>query len=218
MEAVILKGRKEGFELQLADWADFEVIMPQLETLLTQLNHDTATEAVAFVLETGNRLLVDNQVQRIEELFDRFPRFSIKQIHSLVGNVEELRARYQQAMPHLAGGVIRSGQIVEYPGDVIFTGSLHKSATIKATGSVLILGDVSGLIIAGSEGDTQAVIAGDVSHASQIRIADTVEIIEDRKQSGSLLSYINDLHILEHGDIVRLKELRPRLFRKMEEL
>jgi len=218
VETVILKGRKDGFELLLADWADFTQLLADLDTLLTQLNQDTSTEQVQFSLESGNRLLDETQNAEVAKIFDRFPRFTVKQIHSNVADVAELKQRFLNQTIHLAGGILRSGQRETFQGDVLFAGTLHKGAVLQATGSVFLQGDIEGLVIAGSDGDDSAVIVGDVSQASQIRIADSVDIIADRNVTDTSLSYVNDLHILEHGDAAKLKDLRPRLFRKMEEL
>jgi len=218
VETVILKGRKDGFELMLADWADFDQVTTDLEALLVQLNQDTSTEKVEFSLESGNRLFDETQAATITQIFERFPRFTVRQLHSNVGPVAELKQRFLNQAIHLSGGIIRSGQRQAFNGDVLFSGTLHKDAVLEATGSVFVLGEVHGLVIAGADGDASAVIVGDVSQATQIRIADSVDIIADRNVSGTSLSYVNDLHILEHGDAAQLKDLRPRLFRKMEEM
>ncbi|WP_461213491.1 septum site-determining protein MinC [Lacticaseibacillus sp. GG6-2] len=218
MDAVILKGRKDGFELQLADTASWVDILGGLEELLQKLAQDTPEGQVDFLLTTGNRLLSADQRTEIQRVFDRFSRFEIKAIQATVEDGATLRARLRARSIHLVGGIIRSGQLLEYTGDVLFAGVLHRSGTLKATGSIFVMGSVEGLLIAGANGDTGAVIAGDISHAGQIRIADTLEIIDANDYNAQTLSYINDLHILEHGSIDALAKMRPKLFRKLEDL
>ncbi|MFD1483707.1 septum site-determining protein MinC [Lacticaseibacillus baoqingensis] len=217
MDAVILKGRKDGFELQLADDASWEAIFAGLETLLHKLASDTPEGDVEFTLTTGNRLLSMDQQTQIQRIFDRFARFEVKTIQALVADTATLKAQCLARSVHLVGGIIRSGQVQTYTGDVLFLGTLHRSGTLQATGSIFVMGSVEGLLIAGANGDQQAVIGGDISHAGQIRIADTVEIIEANDYSAQTLTYINDLHILEHGQVAALAQLRPKLFRKLED-
>ncbi|MCI1985989.1 MAG: septum site-determining protein MinC [Lactobacillus sp.] len=217
MDAVILKGRKDGFELQLADEADWTAILSGLEALLQKLAQDTPEGDVEFLLTTGNRLLSADQQTQVRRVFDRFPRFEVKTIQAAVADSATLKAQCLARSVHLVGGIIRSGQVVSYTGDVLFMGTLHRSGTLQATGSIFVMGGVEGLLIAGASGDQQAVIVGDIGHAGQIRIADTVEIIEDNAYSAQTLSYINDLHILEHGQVAALAQLRPKLFRKLED-
>lgn len=218
MDAVILKGRKDGFELQLADVADFDAILAGLEQLLQKLAQDTPDSGVQFSITTGNRLLTSDQQTQVRRIFDRFPRFEIKALAANVADVAAVKAQCLARATHIVGGIVRSGQLLDYTGDVLFVGVLHASGTLRATGSIFVLGQVEGLLIAGASGDTSAVIAGDISHAGQVRIADTVEIIEDNTYSAQTLTYINDLHILEHGQISSLSAMRPKLFRKLEDL
>ncbi|WP_461224236.1 septum site-determining protein MinC [Lacticaseibacillus suihuaensis] len=218
MDAVTLKGRKAGFELQLADWAGITAITAELQTLLARLATDTPEGDVDFALETGQRRLDDAALSAIQAVFDQFPRFTVKTVHAEVDLVAPLMARVATQSVHLIGGIIRSGQVESVEGDVLFVGTLHRSGTLKATGSIFVMGPVAGLLIAGASGDQDAVIAGDISQAGQIRIADTVEIIDKNTYGSQTTSYINDLHILEHGELAKLPQLRPRIFRKLEEL
>ncbi|WP_125703080.1 septum site-determining protein MinC [Lacticaseibacillus daqingensis] len=218
MEAVTLKGRKAGFELQLADWAGISELTAQLQTLLARLATDTPEGNVDFMIETGDRVLGADQLAEVTRVFDDFPRFSIKSVHAEVDHVVPLRQRFLAQSIHLVGGIVRSGQVVDCTGDVLFVGTLHQSATLRATRSIFVLGEVAGLLIAGYTGDQDAVIAGDISKAGQIRIADTVEVVEANDYGPQTLCYINDLHILDHGALSDLGKLRPKLFRKLEDL
>lgn len=213
MDAVTLKGRKTGFELQLADWADWEVVLEQLDALLQRLAADTPDEGpVQFELTSGNRLLSADQKTQLERVFARFARFEITTIQAAVVTLATLHQQLLSQTVHIVGGIVRSGQVLEYQGAVLFVGTLHAGATLKTTGSIFVQGPVAGLLIAGANGDTEAVIAGDIHSAGQIRIADTYEIIEQNDYSARTLSYVNDLHILEHGDVAALKQMRPKLF------
>ncbi|KRK73227.1 septum site-determining protein MinC [Lacticaseibacillus nasuensis] len=221
MDAVTLKGRKAGFEIQLADAASLAEIQTQLQELLTKLAQDTPDEGnVEFVLETGQRLLTAEQAESVKAVFADFDRFTVSAVHAAVDTPAAMREAFLSRLVHLNGDIIRSGQTVTVDGDVLFTGNLHQGGTLAASGSVFMLGQAQGgLIIAGSHGDQAAIIAGDIHHAGQIRIADTIEIIEKKNQySADTLSLINDLHILDHGSVTQLAKLRPRLFRKLEDM
>nr|WP_246287404.1 septum site-determining protein MinC [Lacticaseibacillus absianus] len=193
-------------------------ITAQLQTLLERLAQDTPEGSVDFSIETGDRLLPEAQLAQVQQVFDGFPRFAIKSVHAEVDHVAPLRQRFLAQSVHLVGGIIRSGQVLDYTGDVLFTGTLHRSATLRATGSIFVMGPVEGLLIAGFTGDQDAVIVGDISGAGQVRIADTVEVIEKNTYGPQTLCYINDLHILDHGELGALGKLRPKLFRKLEDL
>lgn len=219
MDAVTLKGRKSGFELQLSASASLTEIQTALTALLARVAGDTkGTEDVEFVLETGDRLLNEEQAKLVQTVFAAYPQFKIQTIHADVAAIEPLRAAFEAKATHLVGGVLRSGQEAEYTGDVLFLGNLHRGATLRTTGSIFVMGQAEGLLIAGAMGDQEAVIAGDISRAAQIRIADTLEIIDKNSYTAQTTSYIDDLHALVHGKVPELAGLRPKLFRKLEEL
>ena len=66
MDAVTLKGRKSGFELQLASEASLDEVVASLTTLLARVAGDTKDQSnVDFVLETGDRLLNEAQAKAV---------------------------------------------------------------------------------------------------------------------------------------------------------
>ena len=65
MQAAVLKGYKDGYELILRDNADFDKILVELKDLFRKLQLDTIEEEkqVSFTVNSGNRLLDANQKQ-----------------------------------------------------------------------------------------------------------------------------------------------------------
>ncbi|WDF81686.1 septum site-determining protein MinC [Lacticaseibacillus pabuli] len=219
MDAVILKGRADGFELQLATAASFAEIKEQLEKLLAHLHEETPTDTVGFVVETGKRLFTDEQRQELENVFDKFPRFTIRLMRSDVVESSAVAAKITRARTSFAGGIVRSGQVLSFPGDVVFTGDLHKGGTIRANGSIYVMGSAEGVVHAGYPQNGYAVVAGRLTHLTQVRIADTVDVVEDENYPAAAVSYINDQHLLVHAELSKLQDVRPQIFEseRMEE-
>jgi len=69
---------------------------------------------------------------------------------------------------------LRSGQLIQYKGDVVVVGDVNPGAHIKAVGSVIIMGTVRGIIQAGASGDYGAFIAAYKMQPSQLRIGDII--------------------------------------------
>ena len=65
---------------------------------------------------------------------------------------------------------LRSGQRVEHRGDVIISGHVNDGAEVLASGSITILGRLSGLVHAGYEGDESAAVVARSMEALQVRI------------------------------------------------
>ena len=110
---------------------------------------------------------------------------------------------------------IRSGQAVTASGDILLIGKVHPGGMIRASGNIFIIGELHGLAHAGFEGDAKAVIVADFQSKAQIRIADSVEIIDEKTspeaQSEAAFAYINDLHMLSFGSLDQLKKIRPTI-------
>lgn len=65
---------------------------------------------------------------------------------------------------------LRSGQKVEYDGDVVILGDVNPDAYIIASGSVVVMGALRGVVHAGANGDETAVIMALKLRPQQIRI------------------------------------------------
>lgn len=215
MPAVVLKGHKEGYEFLLNDACAFADIRREIGEILDRIQNETISrgDKLTFSLNTGNRLLDAGQREEIEKIFEEYPRFSIRRLESAVDSREKFAEFLDERTIHPCGEIIRNGQIREIRGDVMFCGSVHEGGILRATGSIFILGNVEGIIHAGSGNDSMAVIAGNVSHAQQVRIADLVQVVSDEDyENRQKLVYVNDLHALDVADVTELKVIRPKIF------
>ncbi len=217
MDAVILKGTADGFELRLNAAAGFADIVAQLNALLGRLYQDTPEGNVNFTVETGNRLFDEDQRQQLDAIFDQYTRFAVRMVSSNVVAASTVAARVAAAKTHFAGGIVRSGQVLTYNGDVVFAGTLHPGGQVRASGSVYILGDAHGIVHAGFPDNSHAVVAGDLSGLTQVRVADAVEIVEPDTYSEPAVCYMTDQHLLAHDKLAELKQIRPQIFDQQEE-
>ncbi|MCH4171006.1 MAG: septation inhibitor protein [Lactobacillus sp.] len=221
MDSVILKGRKNGYEITLNASANFDDNMVDLNRLLEKLSEaeQESDSDLGFYLKTGSRLLNDAQTQRIYDLFDKYKGFSITDLQADVADLAAIAAAEKVNHIHVEMATIRSGQEVSYESDVLFLGNLHPNGVLKSRGNIFVMGDCSGILCAGFPDNEDAVIVGDISDVPQIRISDTVEIINKKNQqfSKSTVALINDLHVLDFDTLDNLSSLRPKLYRKMED-
>ena len=214
MQAAVLKGYKDGYELILRDNADFDKILVELKDLFRKLQLDTIEEEkqVSFTVNSGNRLLDAKQKQKIEKLVGNYQRFSIHKFVSDVIRTEDALEFMEEHTVHLNTDTIRNGQVKTITGDVLFLGNVHKGGILQATGSIFVLGSVEGVLHAGYRDNVIAVIAGNFKEAQQIRISDLVDIIETDKQEKNVVAYVNDLHAVSYTTLSERKTLRPKIF------
>ncbi len=70
-------------------------------------------------------------------------------------------------------GTLRSGQRIDYEGNVVIVGDLNPGAEVKATGDIVVTGTLRGLAHAGAGGGQGAVAAFRLE-PTQIRIGDVI--------------------------------------------
>lgn len=221
MQAVVLKGYNNGYELILEPTAGFDEIKTELCELMLKLHNDETTDRTkkySFNINTGTVLYNVEQKQALENIFADYPRFSIHKIQSSVIEKQEAQEIVDSTTVHVNGDIIRNGQDKLIHGDLLFLGTLHEGGILRATGSIFVLGTVNGILCAGHENNTNAVLAGNLQNAQQLRIADLVDIVnEDKKISATdhmNALFVNDLHALALTNIEQLKTIRPKLFIK----
>ncbi len=71
-------------------------------------------------------------------------------------------------------GTLRSGQTVEYDGNIVIIGDVNPGAFLKAKGNIVVLGTLRGVAQAGDGGNEKAVVAAYSLLPTQLRIGDII--------------------------------------------
>jgi septum site-determining protein MinC len=66
---------------------------------------------------------------------------------------------------------LRSGQLVEFNGDILIIGDVNPGAEVRASGNIIVMGALRGTACAGYLGDTNSVIVALKMQPQQLRIA-----------------------------------------------
>lgn len=69
---------------------------------------------------------------------------------------------------------VRSGQRLEYPGNIVIIGDVNSGAEVYAAGNIIVLGQVKGSLFAGCNGNENAIISAMELTPQIIRIADLI--------------------------------------------
>ncbi|APX73061.1 septum formation initiator [Companilactobacillus allii] len=211
MSNVTLKGSKEGFVVIINDGSDFEQSLEDLKALILKQNIGSIDDdVIQFTIKTGNRLLTAAQRKTVKTVFKDYPQIEIKDIISNVEDKDEVSKLLKDNKINVETGIVRSGQKLEFEGDVLFLGVLHEGAKISTTGSIYILGQVNGIVQAGYPDNTNAAIFGNLKNAAQLRIADVIEIVtEDNadKLANHQFAYIDEMHSISVDDLQDYKEI-----------
>src|SRR5690606_29836682 len=113
--------------------------------------------------------------------------------------------------------VVRSGQILEVPGDLLLVGDVNPGGTVRAAGNIFIMGTLKGIAHAGFTGRNEAVIVASFMTPSQLRISDCISRAPDHydKEDHHLMecAYIDARHQIVIDRLQILKHIRPNITR-----
>ena len=73
-------------------------------------------------------------------------------------------------------GTMRSGNQINFKGNVVVMGDVNPGAEIIATGNVLVTGIIKGTIHAGCRGNRNAIVTARGIYPTQLRIADLITV------------------------------------------
>ncbi|MDD3704698.1 MAG: septum site-determining protein MinC [Clostridiaceae bacterium] len=184
--AVIFKGTKDGLYIILKEEMDLDTIKYNLDK---KIKPSKRFFEGAKVMNFKGKELTQEEFNELKEVMEQ--EYSM----TVVGNysdkthfVQEERSAVKkpeilEQIPFenvhkgealIVRTTLRSGQLIQYKGDVVVIGDVNPGAHIKAVGSVIVMGTVRGIIQAGANGDYGAYIVAYKMQPSQLRIGDII--------------------------------------------
>ncbi|MTV83002.1 septum site-determining protein MinC [Secundilactobacillus folii] len=218
MQAVVLRGNQDGYQIVLDQAAGFEEIKEKLRELLDNLATDSpVTDKISFDVLSPKRLLTADQHQQLEAIFGTYDHFQIHKVIPDVMTIEDATRLKEQENVHLATQTIRNGQTLEMKGDVLYFGVINEGGRLLTTGNIYVMGRVLGILQAGYPSSEDKIVIGDFHRAQQIRIGEQINIVEPDEvpDDAQTVAYVNDLHVLEYGQLSELKTINPKMYHQM---
>lgn len=184
--AVIFKGTKEGLYIILKEEMDLNTIKYNLEK---KIKPSKRFFEGAKVMNFKGKELTQEEFDELKEVMEQEYGMTVVGEYSDKKHfVQEERSAIKRAemleqlpFEHVYKGealivrtTLRSGQLIQYKGNVVVIGDVNPGAHIKAAGSVIVLGTVRGIVHAGVGGDYGAFIAAYKMQPSQLRIGDII--------------------------------------------
>lgn len=190
--AITIKGRTDGVAIEIGkgNWAE---LLVNLTERLTQASDFFRGGRVA--LDVGARPLVETELQQVHDLLEkmglklgavRTKSERTFQAALSLGIAIKLdpggEAESGEAMPaagNRAGeqyfvyrGNLRSGQILEKREHILIIGDVNPGAEVISAGDIFVWGRLRGIVHAGADGDTQAIIVAFELNPVQLQIVD----------------------------------------------
>jgi len=215
---VTIKGTKEGLVLHLDDTCSYAELKRELDQKLSA-NSRTQDERnlISVKVNVGNRYLTEEQREELKNLILQKKKFMVDDIVSNVVTTEAALRLKAENEVLMVSRIIRSGQVLETPGDLLLIGDVNPGGTVMAGGNIFIMGSLKGVAHAGCFGNEEAVIAASSLRPSQLRISDRINRSPDTSQSNETremeCAYIDDNRQIIVDRIQALIHIRPNLNR-----
>lgn len=215
---VTIKGTKDGIVLHLDDTCSLEELKNELDQKLTStLVTQEEKHLIAVKVEIGNRYLTDAQSEELKSLIRQKKNLVVEDIESNVMTKEEAKRLKDETDIVSVSRIIRSGQVLEVPGDLLLIGDVNPGGTVIAGGNIFIMGALKGVAHAGVNGNDDAIIAASSMKPTQLRISDCLnrapDSTDNKEKREMECAYIDEDRKIIVDRLQVLIHLRPNLTR-----
>lgn len=184
---VIFKGTKDGVTILFQEEIPFETLCEQLEKKVQEAGKffDNVKTSIALkgrvFSEEEERALLDIIIAHTT-MDISFVKTENNELMHLSNLLEKEMQPFNLTKFHK--GSLRNGQRIDFDGSVVVTGDVNPGAEIKATGNIIILGQLKGMAHAGCNGMMGAFVAAIYMAPVQLRIADIITRFPEENKKG----------------------------------
>jgi len=173
-DKIIIKGNKEGLNvaINMNHFSDFD---DMLEALIAKLSQGKKFyKGSTLKITTELKYINEKESRKLKDiLFDEFL------ISDCIFQDEEdptlkVFTGIYEGKTKFLRKTIRSGQCINYVGNIVIIGDVNPGAEIYAAGNVIVLGNLRGVVHAGTNGNDKAMIAAFKLEPQILKIADLV--------------------------------------------
>lgn len=183
--AVVFKGTKEGLYIHIKEDMDFDHIK---DNLSKRIKPSKRFFEGAKIVNFKGKKLTREEFDRLKELVETDYGMLVLgeylQDADMLSDKEEMKeAEAYEKLPYdnviqdevlMVRATVRSGQLIEFSGNIVIIGDVNPGAQIKAAGSIVVMGTMRGVAHAGAKGNYGAFVAALNLLPAQIRIGDII--------------------------------------------
>ena len=142
-----------------------------LKEIKEKLNSSFFQGAVV-IIDTDGLKLTSQQERELENLLkehnSQILAYKLEEKEKKVSNISNIS---REKSLKIINKTIRSGQRVEYDGDILILGDVNPDAYVIASGNIIVMGKLRGIVHAGAKGDETAEVIALKLEPQQLRIA-----------------------------------------------
>lgn len=185
-DGILIKGNREGINatINMNKFACFEDMLKLLIKKLSKGKHFYKGTTLILKLDLGS--ISKNNVQTLRE--DLLNEIELKDIvlEDIDQDFDEVNEKESKMFSGVYEGktkfirkTVRSGQSINYQGNIIIIGDVNSGSEVYAAGNVIVLGRIRGKVHAGTNGNTKAVIAAFLLQPEILKIANVIAMSPD---------------------------------------
>jgi septum site-determining protein MinC len=158
-DKIIIKGNKEGLNviINMNHFNDFD---DMLESLIEKLSKGKKFyKGSTLKITTELKYINERESRKLKEvLFDEF-LISDCIFQDQEESTTKVFTGIYEGKTKFLRKTIRSGQSINYPGNIVIVGDVNPGAEIYAAGNIIVIGNLRGVVHAGTNGNEKAIIA-----------------------------------------------------------
>lgn len=176
---VTFRGNQEGIYIHIKE-GNFMTIKEQLEFKLRETRDFFAGfNKINFL----GKNLTPNEKKELKIIIENKYGFAVneeKAVDNEVSVSEKVHRKenyfedIEEGKTKLIRSTIRSGQCVDYDGNLVIIGDVNPGGQVVAKGNILVMGSLRGIAHAGSDGNSRAIVAAFKLQPTQLRIAEVI--------------------------------------------
>jgi len=155
-DKIIIKGNREGLNvvINMNHFSDFDEM---LESLVDKLSQGRKFyKGSTLKITTELKYINEREIRRLKEiLFDEF-LISDCIFQEQEDSTTKVFTGIYEGKTKFLRKTIRSGQSINYPGNVVIIGDVNPGAEIYAAGNIIVMGTLRGIVHAGTNGNEKS--------------------------------------------------------------
>ena len=211
-ECVTLKGTVNGVNMILSAGAEMNEILDSMREKIKSANGFFKGECDVFVsgrdLSKADKLRISSVMNTIfpeaniifhQEISDSIPditprnhtdkgaRFMAELMKTAEASKDALKGKAGQLKPQKFdvkkySGTVSKGEYITTTGDLLIVGNVEADATVECTGSVYIMGRLSGKVMCGVDGDTNSHIVASGFAPQSVSVCGKIMVFDEIAQ------------------------------------
>ncbi len=195
---VSFKGTVNGLTIIMKEEENFTSILEQIENKVSSAGR--FFKGVTLDVKYRGRQLSKEEEQKVHELLSTKsgaviksfsedtevhiqPQQEVQQLHNKIRMRNYFFKGINEGVTKFYKGTVRSGQLINFDGNLVIVGDVNPGGEIVATGNVVVMGSLRGIVHAGADGNTEAIVVALNLQPTQLRIANVITRSPDDKDN-----------------------------------